>query len=235
MVKTEQIYSPQNYLELITGKCYIVDGDNDIEFIEKILKEHGYCRLRNYSMSEIECISSKDIGVVLVDCMVYNEESQSMISAAFEHVYRWFEVPSDIFELKEEETKETQKGTVNRYFFDVTEFFTKTIAIEAETLEQAKKRIAAAHSRKEFEVNRKCPDDIEFKYAQKEVESCIKEGFFDEEELEIFNCCDVVYDAEQQMFVCPVCGNPIADKWTIKDVDYILPKRCSDCHAKLKY
>ena len=39
MVKSEQIYSPQNYLEAVTGNCYIIRGDNDIEEIEKILED----------------------------------------------------------------------------------------------------------------------------------------------------------------------------------------------------
>lgn len=34
MVKSEKIYSPQNYLEAVTGKCYIIEGENDVEFIQ---------------------------------------------------------------------------------------------------------------------------------------------------------------------------------------------------------
>lgn len=86
MVKSEHIYSPQNYLELVTGKCYVVKGDNDIETIESILKENGY-NLRNYPLSEIDSIVENNLGVVLVDCMVWNDEINE-----FEHSYRWFEV-----------------------------------------------------------------------------------------------------------------------------------------------
>ena len=32
MVKSGTIYSPQNYLELVTGKCFMIDGENDVKF-----------------------------------------------------------------------------------------------------------------------------------------------------------------------------------------------------------
>ena len=89
MVKSEKIYSPQNYLELVTGKCFIIDGDNDVEFIEKILKKE--CEsMWSYPLSEINHIVSEGLDVVLVDCMIYNENSRE-----FEHVYRWFAAPKD--------------------------------------------------------------------------------------------------------------------------------------------
>ena len=88
-VKSEKIYSPQEYLELITGKCYAVRGDNDVETIEKILEKLGYC-LWSYAFTEIEHIVEEKLNVVLVDCMVYNEKEKD-----FEHVYRWFEVPNE--------------------------------------------------------------------------------------------------------------------------------------------
>ena len=88
-VKSEKIYSPQEYLELVTDNCYIVRGDNDIEEIEKILKNANYC-LWNYPLTEIEHIVESKLNVVLVDCMVYNEKEKE-----YEHVYRWFEVPAE--------------------------------------------------------------------------------------------------------------------------------------------
>lgn len=96
MVKSEQIYSPQSYLEAVTGKCYIINGDNDMELIQEILVENGYTdELWDYPLSEIGHIVENELNVVLVDCMVYNEDKKE-----FEHVYRWFEVPED---FKEEE------------------------------------------------------------------------------------------------------------------------------------
>jgi hypothetical protein len=89
MVKSEKIYSPVNYLELMTGVCYFIDGENDVEFIEKILEEECDSAW-SYPLSEIDHIVENDLNVVLVDCMVVNEGTNN-----FEHVYRWFEVPED--------------------------------------------------------------------------------------------------------------------------------------------
>lgn len=89
MVKSEQIYSPQNYLEAVTGKCYIVNGEDDVGFIQRILEENDIC-FWDYPLSEIDHIVESELNVVLVDCMVVNEETNE-----FEHEYRWFEVPED--------------------------------------------------------------------------------------------------------------------------------------------
>ena len=89
MVKSEKIYSPQNYLEGITGQCYIINSDNDIDFIQKIFDKWGY-ELWSYPMSEIDHIVENNLDVVLVECMVWNEEN-----GEYEYVYRWFEVTAD--------------------------------------------------------------------------------------------------------------------------------------------
>ena len=94
MVKSERIYSPQSYLEAVTGNCYIVRGDNDIETIQEILVENGYIDvLWDYPLSEISHMVENDLNVVLVDCMVWNEDEKE-----FQHEYRWFEVPEDFEE-----------------------------------------------------------------------------------------------------------------------------------------
>ena len=97
MVKSEQIYSPQSYLEGITGLCYFISGDNDIDFIQKVFDEEGY-ELWNYQLSEIDHIVENNLDVVLVDCMVYNEQKEE-----FQHEYRWFEVTEDFEEEYDEE------------------------------------------------------------------------------------------------------------------------------------
>ena len=95
MVKSEKLYSPQNYLEAVTGNCYIIRGDNDVEEIETILESLDYC-LWSHALTEIDYIMEENLDVVLVDCMIWNEEKSEL-----EHVYRWFEVPED-FEEEEE-------------------------------------------------------------------------------------------------------------------------------------
>lgn len=92
MVKSERIYSPQSYLETVTDRCYIVRGENDITFIGDVL-EYENLELWNYPLSEIDHIVENNLNVVLVDCMVVNEETDQ-----FEHQYRWFEVPEDFEE-----------------------------------------------------------------------------------------------------------------------------------------
>lgn len=90
MVKSNELFSPQNYLHSVTGLCYIINGDNDIAFIESVLSHKGYGNLWNYPLSEIDHIVENDINVVLVDCMMYDKEAQE-----FKHELRWFEVPED--------------------------------------------------------------------------------------------------------------------------------------------
>lgn len=92
MVKSEKIYSPQQYLKAITDRCYVIRGENDIEFIQGVLYEDG-SELWDYPMSEIAHIVENDLNVVLVDCMVVNPETDQ-----FEHQYRWFEVPENFEE-----------------------------------------------------------------------------------------------------------------------------------------
>lgn len=83
MVKSEKLYSPQEYLELITGNYYILNGDDDVETIEAILNTCGYS-VWSYPLNEIEYIVENKLDVVLVDCLVMNSENE------FRHEYRWF-------------------------------------------------------------------------------------------------------------------------------------------------
>ena len=98
MVKSEQIYSPQSYLEAVTGKCYVISGENDLEFIGIILAQNDLTELWDFPLSEIDHIVENNIDVVLVDCMVWNEKTKE-----YEHVYRWFEVTEDFEQEYDEE------------------------------------------------------------------------------------------------------------------------------------
>lgn len=96
MVKSEKIYSPQNYLEAVTGLCYMIEGENDAEFIQEVLVANGYVgTLWDYPLTEIAHIVENDLNVVLVDCMVVNPKTDQ-----FEHEYRWFEVPENFKEVE---------------------------------------------------------------------------------------------------------------------------------------
>jgi hypothetical protein len=122
-----------------------------------------------------------------------------------------------------------------KFYFDVTETNVKTIAIEANDFEQALRRAEKAHERKEFSINRKFFDDVKFKHVQEEVEQCIKDGSVAEEEFEIFDCNNVVYNEDEDYYECPVCGEYIANKFQVKDLDYKLPRFCYECGTKLHY
>ena len=107
MVKSEKIYSPQNYIEALTGNYYLTDGDDDIEWIHDILENYEFNPLWDYPLSEIDHIVENKLNVVLVDCMVFNSET-----GEFEHEYRWFEVPED---FKEEEDSEDEDEDDEEY------------------------------------------------------------------------------------------------------------------------
>lgn len=122
-----------------------------------------------------------------------------------------------------------------KYYFDVVETFVRTIAVEANDPIQAELRARNAYKREEFEIDREHPDVIGFQHVTTEVEKFFQTGDCAEEEIETFDCTNVVYDEEQDCYVCPVCGEYAADRWQIKDLDYPLPKHCHECGAKLHY
>ena len=93
MVKSEQIYAPQNYVGAVTGNYYVLrHHSHPIEEIQYCLAINGY-ELWDYPLTEIDHIVENNLNVVLVDCSHYEGD-------AFINEYRWFEVPED---FKEEE------------------------------------------------------------------------------------------------------------------------------------
>lgn len=122
-----------------------------------------------------------------------------------------------------------------KYYFDVTETYIQTIAIEADNQEQARKRIENAYNKKEFIINREYFTDVKFEDVQEDVEKSIKDKCIAEEEIKTFNCNDVIYNETEDYYECPTCGNYVADRFQIKDLDYTLPKFCQECGTKLHY
>lgn len=118
-----------------------------------------------------------------------------------------------------------------KYYIDVTETFTKTVAVEADSFEQAEKRAIMAYKRGEFDVERDIPDDAKFKDATDEI---IAHGL-DAEDIEEFECHDVVFDADKYAWVCPVCGLYLADRCTAMELDTPLPKHCNECGTELNW
>lgn len=89
MIQSNKIFTPQEYLKLITGDDYTISGENDIETVEVLLEELGYC-LWSYPINEICHIITEKIPVVLVLCNVRNSKTGKI-----ERVPMWFEVDFD--------------------------------------------------------------------------------------------------------------------------------------------
>ena len=93
MVKSQIIYSPQNYCEKMTGFCYSFNKDDTVAEIEAVLKKHGLgCKHWSYPLEEISYIVENNINVVLVDVSGFDKQG------VWRTKYRWFEVPEDFEE-----------------------------------------------------------------------------------------------------------------------------------------
>lgn len=92
-VKSLGVYSPQNFVEKLTGCCYGFDKDNTVEEIHILLKKHGIetdeSPLFDYPLDEIEEIVANEVPVVLVDTTYIDDDYQMV------YEYRWFEVPEN--------------------------------------------------------------------------------------------------------------------------------------------
>lgn len=95
-VQSLKVYSPQDFVEKLTGYYYGFDKDNTVEEIHTLLKKHGIeteaVPLLDYPLDEIEEIVANEVPVVLVDTTYINDNYEM----AVEH--RWFEIPSGLFE-----------------------------------------------------------------------------------------------------------------------------------------
>lgn len=92
MVLTKQVLSPQTFLEIITDKCYIINGTDDIEFIHEVLIDEGYedddcCTVWDYPLDEIDEIVENDVNVILVECCYFDDDD------VLQKEYRWFQIP----------------------------------------------------------------------------------------------------------------------------------------------
>ena len=84
---SDEIFSPQNYLMAVTGKCFMIDGDDDIAAIKNILKQTDNEKLRNFSLNQVFKAAVENCRIVLVDCMIYDNSQNK-----FMHKLQWFEV-----------------------------------------------------------------------------------------------------------------------------------------------
>lgn len=83
----DKVYSPQEYLERVTGKCYAVLGDNDAVEIGRITRTLGL-DLWDYRLGDLDQIVQNEINVVLVECLYWDGNE-------YQKEYRWFELPEE--------------------------------------------------------------------------------------------------------------------------------------------
>ena len=91
-IKSNNIFSPQNYLELITDECYIIHTSKPVlQQIEEILDDYGFPTV-SYDLADVHTALSAGAPIVLVDCCDVDDDLQPV------KIYRWFQVPSDFCE-----------------------------------------------------------------------------------------------------------------------------------------
>lgn len=89
MVKAEKVFSPQEFVELMTGKTVLFSKDDTVAEIEAVLKLNLDEELWNYPLSEIDHIVENNLNVVLVDVSGHNNKGEWV------NEVRWFEVTED--------------------------------------------------------------------------------------------------------------------------------------------
>lgn len=91
MVKSSNIYAPQNYVCAVTGTYYFFKNkEHPADEIQHLLSINDY-ELWDYPLTEIDHIVENNLNVVLVDCSHYEGD-------VYVNEYRWFEVPEDFNE-----------------------------------------------------------------------------------------------------------------------------------------
>lgn len=88
VIKSKDIYSPQNYCVDFLDVCPIFGGEKDE--LRDYLDNTGHEDLWDYPFDEIEYIVENGIPVVLVDT-TYIDDRCEMV-----HEHRWFEVPKEL-------------------------------------------------------------------------------------------------------------------------------------------
>lgn len=97
MVKSNTIFTPQTFCEIVLGATYIFNCENTTEEIETLLDdEFGEGTYWSYPLTEIDHIVENNLNVVLVDVSGFYEDKWISL-------YRWFEVPEDFAEVTDYE------------------------------------------------------------------------------------------------------------------------------------
>ena len=73
VIKSNEIYSPQNYCDSFFGACPVFSGNQNE--LRSLLDENGHTDLRDFPFDEIESIVKNKIPVVLVDTTYINDQN----------------------------------------------------------------------------------------------------------------------------------------------------------------
>lgn len=97
MFVAKRMYSPQSFLEAVTGNCFVINGDNDINAIHNTLIELGYeddeCNtVWDYPLDEIDEIVEQGVDVALVECCYFDD------NGVLQKELRWFQIPDGTLE-----------------------------------------------------------------------------------------------------------------------------------------
>ena len=99
---SNKCFSPQEYIELITDKCYYFHEEDTLEEINQRLKENHALPILNFSIDDTRFQGSacEDICFVLVDTSYISDKLDK--DGHFEMIphYSFFEVPNGIVERK---------------------------------------------------------------------------------------------------------------------------------------
>ena len=85
MILSNTSFSPQNYLELVTGECYILGAEDSYRQMIRIMKANGLEDCWDYPLDEIGHVLEHNSDVVLVE--MYSDAGGEL---------RWFEVPEHV-------------------------------------------------------------------------------------------------------------------------------------------
>lgn len=89
-VKSQKVYSPQNFIGILTGNFYLFSSSSFIRgHLESILEEHGYAGPISFDIDEIEIIVNGNYPVVLVDTSFYQS------NGVYQNNFTWFRVPEN--------------------------------------------------------------------------------------------------------------------------------------------
>ncbi len=97
MIKSQTIFSPQNYLLAMTGHCYILHDDFDVvKSIHLLLQKHGVedenRKIADFPFTDVRQVVESNLNVVLVDISGYGPDDE------WKTQYRWFEVTDEFNE-----------------------------------------------------------------------------------------------------------------------------------------